>query len=202
MKQRVMNGSKLASVVAITGLLTLACTKGDDPPKSAAADGTPPAAEAGPSTDDQLKDIQNYRLTMDKYDKYLAAQKNIAVKAKALSQAEREAMEAQNQSDGDANQSLEAMTSKIESVPIMKSAIQEAGLSSREFVLLTMSILQSGMAAGVLKMRPNENQDSLIRAMQANPENVKFMQDNEAAITKKQKDLESEMQRLGITSGG
>ena len=94
--------------------------------------------------------------------------------------------------------SLDDMARKIESEPMMKSAVQEAGLSPREFVMITMSMLQSGMAAGVLKMRPNDNQDSLIRAMQANPENVKFMQENEAEITRKQMALSEEMKKLGI----
>jgi hypothetical protein len=92
------------------------------------------------------------------------------------------------------------MQKKIDSEPLMKSAIQDAGLSTREFVMITMSMMQSGMAAGVLKLRPKDNQDSLIHAMQASPENVKFYQDNEAEITRKEKDLEAEMKRLGVSN--
>jgi hypothetical protein len=36
--------------------------------------------------------------------------------------------------------------------------------------------------------------------MQASPENVKFYQDNEAEITRKEKDLEAEMKRLGVSN--
>ena len=57
------------------------------------------------------------------------------------------------------------------------------------------------MAAAVAKMSPNANQDSLIRSMQANPDNIKFYNENEAEITRKSKALEAEMKQLGITEG-
>lgn len=180
-------------------LLLAACSKDDAAATKADSAVSAAAPAASQSADEQLQDITQYRLTMDKYDKYLAAQRNIALKMKNLSPAEREAWKAKNDNEeNSANQSLDDMARKIESEPMMKSAVEDAGLSPREFVMITMSMLQSGMAAGVLKMRPNDNQDSLIRAMQANPENVKFMQDNEAEITRKQMALSEEMKKLGI----
>lgn len=178
-----------------------ACNKDNSAASTSSATtaaGTPaPTASAG----NELNDITQYRLSMDKIDKYIAAQRNVALKAKNLSPAEKAAMEARNE-NGDANTdaSLDDMQKKIDSEPLMKSAIQDAGLSTREFVMITMSMMQSGMAAGVLKLRPKDNQDSLIRAMQASPENVKFYQDNEAEITRKEKDLEAEMKRLGVSN--
>ena len=186
----------------LAGFVSLAaCSKNNSGASASSTDAATSAPAPTVSAGDELKDITKYRLSMDKIDKYIAAQRNIAVKAKNLSPAEKAAMEARND-DGDANPdaSLDDMQKKIDSEPLMKSAIQDAGLSTREFVMITMSMMQSGMAAGVLKLRPKDNQDSLIRAMQASPENVKFYQDNEAEITRKEKELEAEMKRLGASS--
>lgn len=200
--KHVVPASHVLRTFLLAGFVSLAACNKDNSAASTSsattAAGTPaPAASA----DNELKDITKYRLSMDKIDKYIAAQRNIALKAKNLSPAEKAAMEARNE-NGDANTdaSLDDMQKKIDSEPLMKSAIQDAGLSTREFVMITMSMMQSGMAAGVLKLRPKDNQDSLIRAMQASPENVKFYQDNEAEITRKEKDLEAEMKRLGVSN--
>lgn len=200
--KHVVPASHVLRTFLLAGFVSLAACNKDNSAASTSsattAAGTPaPAASA----DNELKDITKYRLSMDKIDKYIAAQRNVALKAKNLSPAEKAAMEARNE-NGDANTdaSLDDMQKKIDSEPLMKSAIQDAGLSTREFVMITMSMMQSGMAAGVLKLRPKDNQDSLIRAMQASPENVKFYQDNEAEITRKEKDLEAEMKRLGVSN--
>jgi hypothetical protein len=186
----------LAAFVSLT-----ACNKDNSAASNSAAAAAAEAPAPAASSDNELKDITKYRLSMDKIDKYIAAQRNIALKAKNLSPAEKAAMEARNDNgDANADASLDDMQKKIDSEPLMKSAIQDAGLSTREFVMITMSMMQSGMAAGVLKLRPKDNQDSLIHAMQASPENVKFYQDNEAEITRKEKDLEAEMKRLGVSN--
>ena len=64
--------------------------------------------------------------------------------------------------------------------------------------MITISMMQTAMAAGVAKMRPNDNQDSLIREMKANPDNIKFYNENEAEITRKSTQLAAEMKKLGF----
>src|SRR5512141_758591 len=192
--KHVVPASPVLRTFLLAGFVTLtACNKDNSAAsKSSAAPAAATPALAA-SADNELKDITTYRLSMDKIDKYIAAQRNIALEAKNLSPEEKAAMEARNDGDSNADASLDDMQKKIDSEPLMKSAIQDAGLSTREFVMITMSMMQSGMAAGVLKMRPKDNQDSLIRAMQASAENVKFYQDNETEITRKEKELETEM---------
>lgn len=190
--------SRHLQLLVIAGFLSLtACSKSD----SAATADSPPAtpAEASETAQEDLADVSKYQLTMAKYDKYLAAQKSIALKAKSMSPAEMQAMKARQDGRNSSNESLDQMAKNIEAEPMMVAAIREAGLSPREFAVLTMSIMQTAMAAGIAKMRPTDNQDSLIREMKANPANVKFFRDNEAELTRKQKDLEAEMKRLGIT---
>ncbi len=187
-------------LLLIAAFITLtACSKADDSAASADNPSSAPSATSNTGEED-LADVAKYQLTMAKYDKYLAAQKSIALKAKSLSPAERQAMEARQEGRDNSNASLEDMAKNIEAEPVMVAAIRDAGLSPREFAVLTMSIMQTAMAAGIAKMRPNDNQDSLIREMKANPANVKFFRDNEAELTRKQKDLEAEMKRLGLDS--
>ncbi len=155
------------------------------------------ASSGGTNADAELADIQSYKLSMDKIDKMLAAQRILAAKAKAMTPAEREAMRARGDTDSDPNQSLDDMTRRIDSEPMVRDAIREAGLSPREYVLITMSMMQTGMADAVLKMRPKDNQDSLIREMKANPANVEFYREHQAEITAKTKALEAEMKGVG-----
>lgn len=192
---RYANGVLLAAF-----LLLGACSADKDAASGAAGDGagTASTTAAGRQAEEDLADVTKYRLSMDKIDKYFDAQRNIAVKAKAMSPAEREAMESRAGARGDNNASVDDMVRNIESEPIMVSAIRDAGLSPREYIVLTVSMMQSAMAAGVLKMRPNDNQDSLIREMKANPENVKFINANEAVLAEKQKAMADEMKKLGI----
>jgi hypothetical protein len=182
------------SIVA-TIFSTAACGKADDSATSAAANTPATAAQAAQGEED-LADIGEYRLTMDKFDKWLAAQRNVMMKAKNMTDAEKAAFAQQN--EGNNNASIDDMARAVSSNPMMNQAVRDAGLSPREYALVMMSFVQTGMAAAVAGMRPNDNQDSLIRAMKANPENVKFYKANEAEITRKSKALEEEMKRLGV----
>src|SRR5689334_2297717 len=173
-----------------------ACSKKEggetnSPPPSTAA--SAPATTASTKGDAELADVQSYKLSMDKIDKMLAAQRILAAKAKAMTPAEREAMQARGESSSDPSASLDDMARKIDGEPMLRDAIHQAGLSSREYVLITMSMMQTGMADGVLKMRPKDNQDSLIREMKANSDNIKFYREHEAEITAKTKAIEAEM---------
>jgi hypothetical protein len=179
-----------------------ACSKSDSSTPSGTASSTNAPTPTSAQVDDDLADITKYRLSMDKIDKYMAAQKNLAAKAASMTPAQRAAMEARNENSGDPNASLDDMAKRIESEPIMASAIKDAGLSPREFAMITISMMQTGMAAAVLKMRPNDNQDSLIREMKANPDNIKFYNEHEAEITAKGKALEQEMKKAGISNDG
>lgn len=190
--------SRSLQVVFLGVILVLgACDTSKDSAAAAASDTAPAGAATNKNAEEELADVSKYRLTMDKYDRYMTAQRNLMLKVKDMPPAEREAFESRQSNDQNAG--LDDMVKKIESEPIAKDAVRAAGLSPREYVMITMSMMQTAMAAGIAKMRPNDNQDSLIREMKANPENVKFFTENEAELTRKQKAFEAEMQRLGAT---
>jgi hypothetical protein len=193
MLQHLSDGRRL-TLLAVSVFALAACGKSDAP--ASATDAAP--ASAASEAEQDLADISAYRLTMEKVDKYMAAQKSLAGKAASMTPAQRAALEARNEVS-DPNQNLDETVKRLESEPVVVAAIRDAGLSPREFMMITMSFLQTGMAAAVAKMHPNANQDSLIRSMKVNPDNVKFYNENEAEITRKARELEDEMRRLGIS---
>jgi hypothetical protein len=197
----------LASLAVLASLtLGAACAKGEERDTAAgdtagAAAGAPAASAAGSSADADLADLTRYRLTMDKVDRYFAAHRNLLQKVKDMSPAEREALEKSQESSSDANANLDDMVRNIERSPVYRDALRQAGLSPREYIMVTMAMFQAGMAASVVKMRPKDDPDSLAREMKVNPENLKFMQQHEAEITQKQKAMEEEAKRLGVKEG-
>ena len=192
----------LALLAAIAG-----CAKGD---RDAAATGdsaggaaAPAAAPAGAtSADADLADLSRYRLTMDKVDRFYAAQHNVYTKVKNMSPAEREALAKTYEGSSNANASLDDMVRNVERIPEYRDAVRQAGLSPREYIMVTMAMMQSMMASSVLQMRPNDNQDSLAREMKVHPDNIKFIREHQAEITQKQKAMEAQMKQLEATKGG
>ena len=188
-----MNRILVAAIIALT-----ACTSSDDAADSADTDAAPASAQQQQQqANDDLGDISEYRLTMDKMNKFFEAQRNLGIAASKLSPAEREAMEAKNEAEG-SDGSLDQMVKRIEDNKMANDAVREAGLSAREFTMISLAMMQAAMAASVLQMRPNDNQDSLAREMKANPDNIKFMRDNQAEMTRRQEALAAEMKRLGL----
>ena len=174
-----------------------ACSKDSGSSDSSASQTAAAPATAAQAQED-LQDVTKYRLSMDKIDKYIQAQRNIAAKYKTMTPEQRQALKDRGDSNdaSDPNATLDQMAARIEKEPVLVDAIKAAGLSAREFMMITLSMMQTGMAASVAKMRPNDNQDSLIRAMQANPDNIKWYNEHEAEIMQKTKAIEAEMKAL------
>lgn len=188
----------------LVALLVLACAGADD--DAAAAGDTAATATAAPaapqSFDTQLAEITSYELTMDRIDRLYAAQRNLALKAASMTEAEREAAaKAMGGDDQQDQQDIDGMARSIERSPIYAEAVRSAGFTPREYAVATYAMLQSAMAAGVAKMRPNDDLDSLAREMKASPANVRFMREHEAEITRKQQALAAEMKRLDPEGG-
>jgi hypothetical protein len=182
----------------IAAMLFAAACGRDDAGSGTNADAAASDAAAGTQAgaEQDLADVTGYRLTMDKMDKYFAAQRNMAVKLKEMSPEDRARIEADG---GDSNDGLDDIARRIEQHPVISGAVREAGLSPREYATLTMAFVQSAMAASVLQMRPNDDQDSLAREMKANMDNIRFFREHETELKRKQEALEQEMQRLGIS---
>lgn len=174
--------------LAASLLLGAACSSGDD---ATPGDATVSADTPGAGAD--LTDISRYELTMERIDRIHAAQRNIALAIRDMTPAEREAME----NTGDGNATLDEFARDIESNPKIRQALADAGMSPREYATATMAMVSAAMAASALHMRPDEDQDSLARAMHANPDNVRFLRENEAELARKQQQLEAELRAAG-----
>src|SRR5829696_2340753 len=103
------------SLVLAAAFVLAACGKrdaasGDTSAAAAAAASTPAASSGG----DDLADVTNYKLSMDKIDRYIAAQRNITNKVKSMSLAEKQAMEARNEGGDNSNASIDDMTRNID----------------------------------------------------------------------------------------
>jgi hypothetical protein len=162
-----------AGLLALALVSAAACGP-KDAAKGAAQDNGTASATSGAST--ELADVQNYTLSMDKVKQLFQAQTGLVRKAQAMSEEERNALQLP---DG---ASLDDMVRQISDNPGFTAVVHDAGLEPREFVLASMSLTQSMMAAGVLEMRPNDNQDSLVNAMNANKDNVQFVRDHQAEL--------------------
>jgi hypothetical protein len=179
------------AIALVTTLSLGGCGSGaDDAGGDAAAEpaaGAP--AGAASAVDADVADVSEYTLTMDRMDRYFAAMANVERAMQNVPEEEREDVVGASGAV-----SIDDYAAALERNPAVRDAIREAGLSAREFGLITMAYLQAGMASAVLAMRPNENQDSLAREMKTNMANIKFLQENQAA-------LEAKMQQAGMGAG-
>jgi len=186
---------KTSRLLPIAALFTLFACGGDKAPETNTNAAQPAVSKA---VENDITDVSKYHLTMEGMDKYFQAQRNVALAMKDLSPAEREAAGMHSGADATIND----MVAQVERNPTVITAIRKAGLSPREYILITVSYMQSAMAAAVMKMQPKANQDSLAREMKANLENIRFITDNEAELSRKAAELEAEMKRLGVTEEG
>ena len=190
MPLRLESLARLALCTATVAILA-GCADGSD----SAVDETAESGGAASATAaDDLRDVSNYELRMEQVDKYYQAFRNIGEAMKDMTPQQRESLE-MDASDAD----LDTYVSRLEGQPAINSAIRDAGLSAREFSLILWSMLQSGMAAAVLDMQPNANQDSIAREMDANMDNVRFIRENEAELRRKQEALQADMEKMGVT---
>jgi hypothetical protein len=91
---------------------------------------------------------------------------------------------------------LDEMAARMEQNPAVASAVRDAGLSTREYAVIAMSMLQAGMAQAFAAMQPGADQDSLARAMGVSAENMAFMRDNAEELGRRQEEMASVMQEL------
>jgi hypothetical protein len=187
---------KRTSILPVLLLVSLASCDANDADTD--TDDAPPAAATARGADAELAEVSDYELTMDKVDRLLQAQINLARAASRMTPAEIEALEAEAEAEAEDsdNPSLDDMAANLERHPAAKKAVEDAGISAREYATASLALMQAGMAMSVLSMRPNDNQDSLIREMQANPDNVRFLRENMAEITRRQQAAQQEMERL------
>jgi hypothetical protein len=101
----------------------------------------PMAAEAQNLADRDVKEVADYVLTEAALAKYTnAVHKLHPLKEQLQQDCDRE----------DAQESLNGMAARMDAVPAAKEALKDAGMTSREYLVMSFSVFQSGMAAWAL----------------------------------------------------
>jgi hypothetical protein len=100
-------------------------------------------AHAAAGGDADLRELSRYQLTKADVRKFAAANANLAKHPKV----EQDADDAENDDDeeGD-NESLDEMAARIESIPVARKAVEAAGLSARQYAVITMALFQASFA--------------------------------------------------------
>ena len=126
---------------------------------------------------------------LSKKDELTDAESERLEKLEMQAEEQEEALEQANSAGDMSNaQNLNQMEAAIKANPRFMAALSKVGLTAREYAKWTLASLMAGMVAGfqksgVLKELPKD-------LTEVNPENVKFILDNEAELTAMQKDME------------
>ena len=119
--------------------------------------------------DKDAREISAYALSEAALAKYSRASTNLGAMSKQL---------ASNCDDEDSANSLDASVAKINSVPGAQAAIQSAGMTTREYLVFSLSLFQSGMAAWALTQPGGTLPAGVSKA------NVDFYRSHEQALKK------------------
>lgn len=141
-----------------------------------AAEGAPAASPADGAA---VGPVADYELTMDRLRRWAEANRSLERAAAADPRVEA-ALEPEQAEWEDVDASVAVMTETIEGVPEARRAIEDAGLSPREYVVIGWTMLQSGMAGHALKAGGDTAE--VAREMGIDPANLRFMAEHEAEI--------------------
>ena len=132
------------------------------------------AAPAGAAGDGGAKEVSAYKLTDAGLARYANATRRLddAVRRSPALCAERA------NDDGEDTKTLDQLVAKIDANPQMRQAIQGADVSTREYAVFSLAVLQAAMASWALqqpggKLAPGTSMDK-----------VNFYRRNQAALTK------------------
>jgi hypothetical protein len=119
--------------------------------------------------DADTQEVLRYALTDAGFAKYTAATQKLAALPGTAADCDEE--------DGD-SQSINDMVAKLNAKPGAKAALQSAGMTAREYVVFSMSLLQSGLAAWAMKQPGGGLPAGMSKA------NIEFVNRREADLQK------------------
>jgi hypothetical protein len=177
--------------VALTCGVLAACGPADAP-----ADAPPPVEAAAP-VDPGLLEVRGYVLTEPALDRYFAASHRIVAAMAALPPGELDRVAAVLNPDEPAadaaDASLDEFAARLAGDAVIRQALEAAGVAPREYAVLTLALLEAGMAQQWIDARPASDADSLARGLGLDPRNVAFMRAHAAEIQRRQAALEAEL---------
>jgi hypothetical protein len=139
----------------------------------AAACGT--QAFSAPGGDADLRELSRYQLTMADVRKFAAVNAELAKHPK------REQEESDEDDEGnDDDESLDDMAARIESVPEARQALAAAGLSARQYAVITMALLQASLAQFAVEQ--GADPAKIAREASVHPANIRFVKEHKAEL--------------------
>ena len=165
-------------LISITG-----CSKTDK-----VADDTDAAASAttgNQTLDSNLEQVQDFKLSMPRMQKWAQANRNMMAVSKARPDLEGSFKLEQNAS---IDQQVAAMEKHAE----VKKALKDAGLSPREYTMVTHAYMAAAAAQSVRQMPAGKQRDSMMQSLKVHPDNVTFVQQNMAELEKLMKSMEED----------
>lgn len=188
---------RLAAVVTAFTLAALgalaACSKSDAGRRGAADSAAAPLAAVPASSPSaaaiaagqrDLQLLEDYKLSMATMDRWYRAMHNVAGVVKAHP-------ELKDSFATDGTSSIDEETTRIEGMPEFRKAINDAGMSVREFELVMWTTMQAGVAQGAIDA--GANRDSIIRNVKVSPDNLAFMKEHAAELKARQQKMEAEL---------
>ena len=130
---------------------------------------------AAPNGDADLRELSRYELTMADLKKFGAANAALAKHPKAE----------ENDDAGDDtndNESLDDMAARIGRIPEARKAIEAAGLSVRQYCVITMALFQAAFAQYAVEQGADINK--VAREAGVNPANIRFVKEHKAELEK------------------
>lgn len=116
-------------------------------------------SKAAPKSADQ-REMESFRLTKAKMDKWMAAQWGIVKLAQQHPELASETRAPDEDEDGN-DPTLDQLAARIEKVPEVRQALRRAGITAREYALTTLVVFEAGFAyaakkQGLIKEIPPE----------------------------------------------
>jgi hypothetical protein len=177
--------SRLLCGAGALALVTGACGKkadsggaGDVPEVPVAGAPDVPAGSGGSGSRFE-REMSRYQLTMDKVRKW-------AVAAEKLQQVGKEHPELEQKDDtaGFSDKAVAEWTSRVERIPAARKALDDAGLSAREYLLIGVPLSMASVAQ--VAIQQGSNPDTLAREIGVHPANLRFVQEHRAELAKLQ----------------
>ena len=133
------------------------------------------ANASGQAPDKDMVEIQHYTLTMPKVTQFWETFGSLAKVAKDHPEL-KDALE----TDAEKHEDLAAVEKRTESVPVVKAAILEHGLTVHEFVLIQIALLQAAMGSAIAP--PGPDREKKAREANINPANLDFIDKHKAEL--------------------
>lgn len=127
--------------------------------------------------DADTRAINAYTLTMPKVEAWMNATLDMykAAKAKAAAEGEDGASEDEDD-DASGNESLDETAARINRMPEARRALRAAGLTAREYTLVSLTLMQAMMADAMMRQYPKMERPKINQA------NLAFVQKNRAHL--------------------